>query len=395
MSEHSELLHEGAMEWEREVRGYNRQQVDNYVAWRAGQVRELESRLSQSLGEVEHLRHELSDARQSAARPAHEEISERVGQILKLAADEAKSDRERGAADANDAREAARAETDKLRAEAKQETDRLKAEAQDRAERMLTAAQEQADRAVAAAKAEAEETVTSARASAEQTIADANSHAENTVSTALAQAKQQLDDATARATAIHDGAERRLNLLISRHTETVRRLTEIRDVVTGLVAGETARGSLEDEVNRALGVQTPNGGAAAGQREAEQPGPQRGRQASQAETRRTASPVDGDGDHARAGHGGRQAAGTAVRAGSATLADARDHAEDDPLTGPLPEQRDAARYGRPETGKHPTEAAMRAAEEIRRQAAAAASVSPPGSEQAVDETPAGSGDDES
>src|SRR5216683_3439227 len=254
MSEHSELLSEAGMDWEREVRGYNRQQVDNYVAWRAGQVRELESRLSQSIAEIEHLRHELADVRASARRPPHEEISERVGQILKLAADEAKAEREHGAVDANDLREAAKKETDKLRGDVKQEVDGLKAEAQDRAERMLTAAQEQADRAVATATAEAEKMVSSAHAVAEQTVSEANQHAESTVSTALAQAKQQLDDATARATAIHDGAERRLNLLISRHTETVRRLTEIRDVVTSLVAGEAARGSLEDEVNRALGV---------------------------------------------------------------------------------------------------------------------------------------------
>ena len=262
MSEHGELLSESGMDWEREVRGYNRQQVDNYVAWRAGQVRELESRLSKSLAEIEHLRHEVAEARQARARPAHEEISERVGQILKLAADEAKAEREHGAADANKLREAARAETDKLRAEAKQESDRVKTESQERAERMLTAAQEQADRAVAAARAEAEEMVSSAHAAAEQTVAEANQHAETTVSSALAQAKQQLDDATARATAIHDGAERRLNLLISRHTETVRRLTEIRDVVTGLVSGETARGSLEDEVNRALGLQAAANGSA-------------------------------------------------------------------------------------------------------------------------------------
>src|SRR5499427_4736903 len=263
MSEHGELLSEGGMEWEREVRGYNRQQVDNYVAWRTGQVRELESRLSQSLAEIEHLRREVADARQSARRPPHEEISERVGQILKLAADEAKSEREHGMSDANDLREAAKAETEKLRGEVKQEVDRLKSEAQERAERMLTAAQEQADRAVGAARTEAEETLSTARATAEQTVSEANQHAESTVSAALAQAKQQLDDATARATAIHDGAERRLNLLISRHTETVRRLTEIRDVVTSLVAGEVSRGSLEDEVNRALGVQQAANGAGA------------------------------------------------------------------------------------------------------------------------------------
>jgi cell division septum initiation protein DivIVA len=390
MSEHGELLHDGSMEWEREVRGYNRQQVDNYVAWRAGQVRELENRLSQSLAEIERLRHDLGEARQSAAKPAHEEISERVGQILKLAADEAKADRERGAADANASREAATVETEKLRAEAKQETDRLKAEAQDRAERMLTAAQEQADRAVASARAEADETVSSARASAEQTIADANSHAENTVSTALAQAKQQLDEATARATAIHDGAERRLNLLISRHTETVRRLTEIRDVVTGLVSGEVSRGSLEDEVNRALGVQAANGGAAANQHDGAPTGPQRGRQPSAAE-RRAASQAEGEGEPPRPGHAGRQSA-AAARAATATLPAPRDHDDEDPLTGPLPEQRsEGTRYAHSDASKHPTEAAMQAAEEIRRQAAAAAGASPSGSERVLDETVAGSG----
>ena len=81
-------------------------------------------------------------------------------------------------------------------------------------------------------------------------IGEASKQAETAVATAKSQAKQQLDEATARATAIHDGAERRLNLLMSRHTEAIRRLTEIRDVVTSLVAGEADRGSLEDEVAR-------------------------------------------------------------------------------------------------------------------------------------------------
>jgi cell division septum initiation protein DivIVA len=372
MSEHGELLSEAGMDWEREVRGYNRQQVDNYVAWRAGQVRELESRLSSSLAEIEHLRREVAEVREAGARPAHQEISERVGQILKLAADEAKSDRERGAADANDLREAASTETDKLRAEAKQQADRVKTEAQERAERMLTAAQEQADRAVAAALAEAEEAVSSAHAEAEQTVSEANQHAETTVSTALAQAKQQLDEATARATAIHDGAERRLNLLISRHTETVRRLTEIRDVVTGLVSGETARGSLEDEVNRALGMQTAANGAAgqegrpANQLEAVQSGPHR--------TPRQAGPAD-------------------ARRGPA-------------LPGPLESQPEPApalpgRQGAAATAKHSTDAALRAAEELRlaaeaakhqaesaRQPAGAASPAPRGPDLALDEPPA-------
>jgi hypothetical protein len=103
---------------------------------------------------------------------------------------------------------------------------------------------------VATATAEADTTRKSATTEAQHVISDATRQAETAVATAKSQAKQQLDEATARATAIHDGAERRLNLLMSRHTETVRRLTEIRDVVTSLVAGETDRGSLEDEVAR-------------------------------------------------------------------------------------------------------------------------------------------------
>jgi cell division septum initiation protein DivIVA len=381
MSEHSELLSEGGMEWEREVRGYNRQQVDNYVAWRTGQVRELESRLSQSLAEIEHLRQEVADARQSARRPPHEEISERVGQILKLAADEAKSDREQGKADANDLRDAAKAETEKLRADVKHDVERLKTEAQERAERMLTAAQEQADRAVAAARAEAEEMVSTAHAAAEQTVSEANQHAETTVSAAMAQAKQQLDDATARATAIHDGSERRLNLLISRHTETVRRLTEIRDVVTGLVAGEVSRGSLEDEVNRALGAQQAANGAAGSdgrttaQQEQGQPAPQRSpRQAAPADSRRTVAAQREEPAAAPAAPAPatRQPAATATRSPIAPIAPiapvAIDPDHEDSLTTAA--QRAADRYQTetpptPPAGKHVTDAAMQAAEEIR------------------------------
>jgi cell division septum initiation protein DivIVA len=262
MTEYNDVVADGREDpFDGERRGYARRQVDEYIAWRNGQIRELESKLTQSLSEIERLRHELVEAREAGGRPAHEEVSERVGQILKLAADEAKAERERGKTEIGQMRDVAKAETDKLRAEVKDETDRFRAEAQDRAERMLTAAQEQSERAISSARAEADGLVTAAQQNAEQTVAEATMHAENTVTAASSQAKQALDDATARATAIHDGAERRLNLLISRHTETVRRLTEIRDVVTSLVSGEAARGSLEDEVNRALtGGQAGAGG---------------------------------------------------------------------------------------------------------------------------------------
>jgi cell division septum initiation protein DivIVA len=282
MSEHSELLSDLGQEdlFEREMRGYSRRRVDEFVARNRSQIRDLEDRLSQTLDDNEQLRIELAAVRQDAAdKPAHEEISERVGQILRLAEEEAKAQRNRSQDEINKLREVAKQDTDKLRSDAKQDTDKVRAEAQEQAERMLSAAQEQAERSVATARTESDKMRNATRTEAERVVAEANKHAENAVAAAKTQAKQQLDEATARATAIHDGAERRLNLLMSRHTEAIRRLTEIRDVVTTLVAGETSRGSMEDEVNKAvagvLGHQptTKQGGAPDGRHSAQATAP--------------------------------------------------------------------------------------------------------------------------
>jgi cell division septum initiation protein DivIVA len=264
-------------QFEREMRGYNRREVDEAIAALRITVRSLEDgkrdlqdRLSQALDDGERLKLELSTAR-SAGKPPHEEVSERVGQILKLAADEASSMRGQAEGDIAKLRADAQAETGKLRADVKADTDRTRAEAHEQAERMLSAAQEQADSTIATAKSEADAARKSATTDAQRVLGDATKQAEAAVATAKAQAKQQLDEATARATAIHDGAERRLNLLMSRHTEAIRRMTEIRDVVTTLVAGETDRGSLEDEVARTVagamsgtGDGQPNGRGTAG-----------------------------------------------------------------------------------------------------------------------------------
>src|SRR6516162_376390 len=268
MTEHTDRAADlGQEEFELERRGYSRRQVDEFAARARSQARhnrELESRLSHTLDENERLRLELSAARQAAGdKPAHEEISERVGQILKLADDEAKSQRDRANDEIAKLRSDAKQDTDRQRAEAKQETDKFRAEAQSQAERMLRAAQEQAENSVASARAEAEKTRNAARAEAERSISEAHKQSETAVANAKAQAKQVLDEATARATAIHDGAERRLNLLMSRHTEAIRRLTEIRDVVTTLVAGEVSRGSLEDEVEKAVANTISEGKAVA------------------------------------------------------------------------------------------------------------------------------------
>ena len=266
MNEKSDLLpnflHDEHEEFEMQMRGYSRRQVEDYVARRTSEIRELEQRLARSLDESEQLRRELSTVRQQAlsGRPAHEEVSERIAQILKLADDEAKAQKNK--ADDDIAQQ---------RADAQQESERVRAEAREQAERMLTAAQEQAERTIAAARTEADKTRTAARTEADRLTTDTRKKADQALAQAKAQAKKVLDEATARATAIHDGAERRLNLLSTRHADTVRRLTDILDGVQGLVTAEAARMSLEEEVNqsvsRAISLAEANDAAAAAAQE--------------------------------------------------------------------------------------------------------------------------------
>jgi cell division septum initiation protein DivIVA len=244
MNENSDLLpnllHE---EFEMQMRGYSRRQVDDFVARRNNEIRELEQRLARTLDDSEHLRRELSTVRQQAlaGRPAHEEVSERISQILKLADDEAHAQKDKADDDIA-----------KQRADAQQESERVRADAREQAERMLTAAQEQAERTISASRAEADKTRTAARTEADRLTSETRKKADVALAQAKAQAKKVLDEATARASAIHDGAERRLNLLSTRHGETVRRLTDILDGVQGLVAAESARMSLEEEVNQTV-----------------------------------------------------------------------------------------------------------------------------------------------
>src|ERR1700745_2039249 len=244
MNDNSDLLpnlvHEDAFEMQ--MRGYSRRQVDEFIARCRSQIRDLEQRLARALDDGEELKRARATPRKQplGAKPAHEEVSERISQILKLADDEARSQKSKAHEDIARQRNDAQAEAEKYRSDAREQ-----------AERMLTAAQEQAERAITSARAEAEKTLTAARTEAERTTNEARKKSESALASAKAQAKKALDEATARATAIHDGAERRLNLLSTRHAETIKRLTDILDGVSGLVAAEAARMSLEDEVDQA------------------------------------------------------------------------------------------------------------------------------------------------
>src|SRR6202020_391828 len=184
MNENTDLLPNLSSQedaFEVQLRGYSRRQVDEFVARCRSQVRELEERLGRSLDETEQLRQETLSLRQQALgnKPAHEEVSERISQILKLADDEAKAQKNRADDDIK-----------KQLTDAKKESNRLRKEAREQAEHMLTAAQEQAERAITSARTDADKMRTAARAEAEHTTTDARKKAETSISTAKAQAKQ-------------------------------------------------------------------------------------------------------------------------------------------------------------------------------------------------------------
>jgi cell division septum initiation protein DivIVA len=219
-------------------RGYSPVQVHEFIMQARRRVGDLEKRLAQAAVEVERLRSELASAEQAAAgRPTHEEISERIAEILRLADEEAKAQRTR-----------ADEEISRLRSQAEEQADTRQAEASSQAKRILTTAEEQAHRTISNAQAEADATADTARAAADQATAEAQQRAEATVARAVAQAGQVLAEATARADAVHGGTERRLSQLTDGHADVMQRLTAIRDIVTDLVARDTARGPLRDEV---------------------------------------------------------------------------------------------------------------------------------------------------
>ena len=289
MNDNSDLLpnlvHEDAFEVQ--MRGYSRRQVDEFIARCRSQIRDLEQRLARALDDGEELRRDLAVTRQQAlgAKPAHEEVSERIAQILKLADDEARSQQSKAHEDITRQRNDAQTEAEKIRTEAREQAERMLTAAQEQAERAITSARAEAEKTVTGARNEAEKTLTAARTEAERTTTEARKKSESALASAKAQAKKALDEATARATAIHDGAERRLNLLSTRHAETIKRLTDILDGVSGLVAAETARMSLEDEVDqataKAVSAAEPNGaprpaGETAGSATAARPAPAAG-----------------------------------------------------------------------------------------------------------------------
>lgn len=108
-------------------------------------------------------------------------------------------------------------------------------------EQMITGAHQQSDGIIA-----------DARRQAEQITASATQQASSLVSNARADAKNTTDAAEAHAAAVHEAAGARLEHFSKLYEDTIARIRQVHDVTGQSLTADQQRGSLGDEVARAL-----------------------------------------------------------------------------------------------------------------------------------------------
>lgn len=207
--------------FETQVRGYNKKQVEDYISWLQEQTRAAQAESDAARREVDKARDEVVTAKsQLANRPAHEEISERLSQILRLAAEEADQKVAKAAEEASGVLAAAQQEAGQTAASARAEADAI-----------LGQAREQGDRILAQARSESDRLVSAATADARAKLADASQRAERVLS-----------DADRRTKEITDLQNERLATLLEVHADSVKRLDTIRGVLASVLSEEKDAG---------------------------------------------------------------------------------------------------------------------------------------------------------
>jgi cell division septum initiation protein DivIVA len=212
------------------MRGYNRRQVDRFVLGVRARTQDLEAHIADLTAELVQARIALSDAGERLVtigarrgeRPAHEELSERLSEILRLAHEEAEQERTSAAEESAQLVEAARAE----------------------AEDLLTGARRRADDLIASAREASEHEDLSAREESRQVREDARREAEYLLTEAVVRAETLLDQARQRVQAIQQVEDDRVTGLLSVHAEAVRRLDDLRNDLDHLLDREEKAGPL-------------------------------------------------------------------------------------------------------------------------------------------------------
>jgi len=195
--------------------GYHPAQVHQYITSLLGRIHELETELAHGVGKLGH------GVLRDLGSPKGQVL---IGDLMKLAMDEIQGKQSAAAAEV---------------------AAMLKNAAED-----VKAQHEQAAR-------QASNTLTSADQQASALVSGAQEQADTVLQTAHGQAKDIVDRASAHAAAVHEGAERRARAASDFHQETLRRLREIHQVSGTVLQADTERGTLDDEIARALSPGQP------------------------------------------------------------------------------------------------------------------------------------------
>jgi vacuolar-type H+-ATPase subunit H len=249
------------------VRGYNKRQVNDHVERLQRRVRDLEDRLTRALDSEEQARNELvRTAGVPAPKPAHEEVSERLSQILKLAAEEAEQARVKAENEIAYKRQTSeqemavlvrdsKAEAETMVRDAREEAESLVQDAQDKATRLVTDAQDESETLVRDAQEKSssllrdaqersESMLTDSRTKSETLVRDAQERSEMILSRSQDEAERTLSDAERDSQRMLDSSRSEADRLVSEateHAERLRRQAEQRsNVVNGVLTERVA-----------------------------------------------------------------------------------------------------------------------------------------------------------
>ena len=188
------------------ARGYHRGQVDQYLAEARAEIERLGHELAIAL------QHGGAEVVQAAASPAGRKL---MWEVLQVVADEVTGQQ--------------------------------------------TAAEQQISEMIAGAEQQAAMIVEEARRHADESNRSATSQANSLIANARADAKRVSDEASARAAAVDEAAGARMAHFAQLHEDGVARVgrvnelaTQVRDVTAQLLADESERGPLTEEVSRVI-----------------------------------------------------------------------------------------------------------------------------------------------
>ena len=239
-----------------QLRGYDRLQVDNYVTWAESElqtVRRENEHLTARLGSAAA---ELADARRQLAHSTDAQhlgrVSERIGQILQLAADEAAEITQRAAEDADRLTGEAQAEAELVLQAARQQEARVNAECERllaEAERMRT----EAAQALQQAHADAARLGRDAAAERQRLDAEAAARRASELAAAREQARQEREAAQAVAEQRLEEVRREVAGLLGQRDRvqaSLRTLTEQLGLALQELAPDVAAGGVPEQSRR-------------------------------------------------------------------------------------------------------------------------------------------------